>query len=127
MFWMYAAFITLVLLLLALDLGVLNRKAHVIEPKEALGWSAFWISLGLAFSGVIYLAYNGHWMGLGLTPDRMSVPVEVEGVGLVYNNGADALAKYITGFVVEKSLAVDNLFVIAMLFTFFKVPRIYQH
>ncbi len=128
MFWMYAGFTLLVFLLLALDLGVLNRKAHVISIKEALGWSAFWISLGLLFSVFIYYGYDRHWMGLGLTVDTMgSAPVEVEGVGLVYNNGASATVKYITGYVVEKSLAVDNIFVIAMLFGFFAVPPIYQH
>ena len=128
MFWMYAGFTLLVLLLLALDLGVLNRKAHVVGIKEALGWSSFWITLGLLFSVFIYFGYEQHWMGLGLTVDTMgSSPVDVEGVGLVYNDGASATVKYITGYVVEKSLAVDNIFVIAMLFGFFAVPPVYQH
>ncbi|HQZ16532.1 MAG TPA: TerC/Alx family metal homeostasis membrane protein [Vicinamibacteria bacterium] len=128
MFWMYAGFIALVLVLLALDLGVFHRKAHVVSVREALGWSAFWITLGLLFSGFIYAGYENHWMGLGLTPDQMTIePVELAGVGTVYNDGADALVKYITGYLVEKSLAVDNIFVIAMLFGFFAVPQIYQH
>ena len=128
MFWMYAGFIALVLALLALDLGVLHRKAHVISVKEALGWSAFWISLGLLFGGFIYAGYENHWMGLGLTPDQMTLePTDVAGVGTVYNDGAEAVVKYITGYLVEKSLAVDNIFVIAMLFGFFAVPQIYQH
>ena len=128
MFWMYAGFIALVLALLALDLGVLHREAHVISVKEALGWSAFWISLGLLFAGFIYAGYENHWMGLGLTPDQMTLePTDVAGVGTVYNDGAEAVVKYITGYLVEKSLAVDNIFVIAMLFGFFAVPPIYQH
>jgi len=128
MFWMYAGFIALVLVLLALDLGVFHRKAHVVSTKEALGWSVFWISLGLLFSAFIHAGYQNHWMGLGLTPDRMTAdPVELPGVGTVYNDGSDALVKYITGYLVEKSLAVDNIFVIAMLFGFFAVPQIYQH
>jgi tellurite resistance protein TerC len=128
MFWMYAGFIALVLVLLALDLGVFHRKAHVVSVKEALGWSAFWISLGLLFAGFIYAGYDNHWMGLGLTPDQMTIePVEMAGVGTVYNDGTDAMVKYITGYLVEKSLAVDNIFVIAMLFGFFAVPQIYQH
>ena len=128
MFWMYAGFILLVLALLALDLGVFHRKAHVVTVKEALGWSAFWIALGLAFSGFIYLGYENHWLGLGLTPDLMTArPVPVEGLGTVYNDGASALVKYVTGYLVEKSLAVDNIFVISMIFTFFAVPAIYQH
>lgn len=96
--------------------------------KEALGWSAFWIALGLAFSGFISLGYENHWLGLGLTPDLMTArPVPVEGLGTVYNDGASALVKYVTGYLVEKSLAVDNIFVISMIFTFFAVPAIYQH
>ncbi len=125
---MYAAFVALVLVLLALDLGVFHRKAHVISVREALGWSAFWIGLGLAFSGFIYVGYERHWMGLGLTVDQMTLtPTEIPGLGTVYNDGADAMVKYITGYLVEKSLAVDNIFVIAMLFGFFAVPQIYQH
>ncbi|MCM2254865.1 MAG: TerC family protein [Vicinamibacteria bacterium] len=128
MFWMYAGFITLVLVLLALDLGVFNRKAHVVSVKEALGWSAFWIALGMAFAAFVYVGYDRHWMGLGLTPDFMSAqPQALEGVGLVYNDGPTAAIKYVTGYVVEKSLAVDNIFVIAMIFSFFAVPPIYQH
>ncbi|MCK6681955.1 MAG: TerC family protein [Thermoanaerobaculia bacterium] len=125
---MYTGFVLLVVALLALDLGVFHRKAHVVSVKEALGWSVFWIALGLAFSGFIYYGYENHWMGLGLTRDMMTVsPVQVEGVGTVYNDGASALVKYVTGYLVEKSLAVDNIFVISMLFTFFAVPALYQH
>lgn len=128
MFWMYSGFILLVLALLALDLGVFHRKVHVVSVKEALGWSAFWIALGLAFSGFIYLGYENHWLGLGLTPDLMTTrPVPVEGLGTVYNDGTSALVKYVTGYLVEKSLAVDNIFVISMIFTFFAVPALYQH
>lgn len=128
MFWMYAGFVALVLLLLALDLGVFHRKAHVVSIKEALGWSAFWVAVGLAFGAFIYAGYERHWFGLGLTPDLMTVaPQAVEGLGTVYNDGSSATVKYITGYLVEKSLAVDNIFVIAMLFAFFAVPALYQH
>ncbi len=128
MFWMYLGFIGLILLLLVLDLGVFHRKAHVISVKEALGWSAFWIALGLAFTAFIYVGYSGHWLGLGLTQDKMTVaPREVEGLGTVYNDKHSAALKYVTGYLVEKSLAVDNIFVIAMIFAFFGVPAMYQH
>ena len=128
MLGIYAAFVALVLLLLALDLGVFHRRAHVVSVKEALGWSAFWIALGLAFAGFIHVGYENHWMGLGLTPDLMAgPPAEVPGVGLVYNDGWSATVKYVTGYLVEKSLAVDNIFVIAMVFGFFAVPALYQH
>jgi len=83
-FWMYAGFVLLVLALLALDLGVFHRKVHVVSVREALGWSAFWIALGLAFSGFIYVGYENHWLGLGLTPDLMTLrPMPVEGLGTV--------------------------------------------
>ena len=128
MLWMYAGFIALVLILLALDLGVFHRTAHVVSVREALGWSAFWIAVGLSFAVFIYFGYERHWLGLGLTPDLMTVaPQTVEGVGLVYNDGSSAAVKYITGYLVEKSLAVDNIFVIAMIFGFFSVPAMYQH
>ncbi|HRC55761.1 MAG TPA: TerC family protein, partial [Kofleriaceae bacterium] len=127
MAWLYLGFVALILALLALDLGVFHRKLHVVRVKEALGWSAFWISLGVAFSGLIYVGYEQHWMGLGLTPDAMSVARTASDGSVYYNDGGSALLKYLTGFVVEKSLAVDNIFVIAMIFGFFAVPPLYQH
>jgi tellurite resistance protein TerC len=118
MIWIWIAFIGLVILLLALDLGVFHRKAHVVSVKEAMGWSVLWITLGLAFTGVVYLGYENHWGGMGSTQD----PVDQ-----VFNDGWKASVKYLTGYVVEKSLSVDNIFVIAMLFGFFRVPLLYQH
>lgn len=128
MIWFYLGFVFLILVLLALDLGVFHRKAHVVSIKEALAWSGFWIALGLAFTVFIYIGYEHHWLGLGLTPDMMTIsPQVVDGVGIVYNDGYSAAVKYVTGYLVEKSLAVDNIFVIAMVFAFFAVPALYQH
>ena len=128
MFWMYAGFTGLILVLLALDLGVFHRKAHVVSVREALGWSAFWIFLGMLFSVFIYFGYENHWMGLGLTADLMGSAIRtVEGLGTVYNDGASATTKYLTGYLVEKSLSVDNIFVISMIFAFLAVPPLYQH
>ena len=125
---MYAGFVALVLVLLALDLGVFHRKAHVVSMRESLGWSAVWIALGLSFAAFVYVGYDRHWLGLGLTPDLMTAaPQAVDGVGIVYNDGASAALKYVTGYLVEKSLAVDNIFVISMLFGFLAVPPLYQH
>jgi tellurite resistance protein TerC len=118
MVWLWAAFIGFVLLMLALDLGVFHRHAHVITVKEALGWSAVWIMLGLAFSVFVYYGYESHWLGLGTSID----PAD----GLI-NDGTTAAVKYLTGYIVEKSLSVDNIFVIAMIFGFFAVPAVYQH
>jgi tellurite resistance protein TerC len=81
--------------------------------------------MALAFAAFVYLGYEHHWLGLGLTPD----PVERSAAfpdGRV-NDGRAAALKFLTGYVVEKSLSVDNVFVIAMLFGYFGVPRLYQH
>ena len=124
---LYAGFILFILVLLALDLGVFHRKAHVVSVREALGWSTLWISLGLAFTIFVYFGYEHHWFGLGTSPDATSIsPAVHEGV-THYNDGGSAAIKYLTGFVVEKSLAVDNIFVIAMIFSFLRVPAMYQH
>ena len=96
--WMWLAFIGIVVTLLALDLGVLHRKQREIGVTESLVLSAVYIALGLAFGGWV-------WWYLG----------EIAGMN------------YITGFVIEKSLAMDNVFVIAMIFAYFAVPRRYQH
>jgi tellurite resistance protein TerC len=118
MAWLWVGFILLVLLMLALDLGVFHRKAHVVTMREALTWSAVWITMGLSFSILVYYGYEHQWLGLGSTVDA------VDGV---VNKGMTATIKYLTGYVVEKSLSVDNIFVIAMIFGFFAVPPIYQH
>jgi tellurite resistance protein TerC len=118
MIWMWSGFVAFVLLMLALDLGVFHRKAHVVSVKEAVAWSAVWLSIGSAFAVFVYFMYEGQWFGLGTAVD----PVD----GLP-NDGWSATGKYLTGYVVEKSLSVDNIFVIAMIFTFFAVPPLYQH
>jgi tellurite resistance protein TerC len=117
MIWPWIGFIAFVLLMLALDLGVFHRKAHVVSVKEALAWSAVWLAMGLSFAVFVYFAYDGRWFGLGSVADTTD--------GLM-NGGATATEKYLTGYVVEKSLSVDNIFVISMIFGSFAVPPIYQ-
>ena len=124
MIWTWVGFILLILGLLALDLGVLHRKAHVIGVREALGWSAFWISLGLLFSVFVYFGYEHHWLELGLTADGK---VAIDPVDKTPMHGHTAAVKYIMGYVIEESLSVDNLFVIALILAYFKVPGPYQH
>lgn len=118
MIWMWIGFIAFVLLMLALDLGVFHRQAHVVTVKEAIAWFAVWLALGFAFALFVYFAYDGQWFGLGTVADAVD--------GLV-NDGATATEKYLTGYVVEKSLSVDNIFVIGTIFTFLAVPPLYQH
>ncbi|CAN5334364.1 TerC family protein [soil metagenome] len=118
MIWIWLGFVSFILLMLALDLGVFHRKQHVVKLKEALAWSSVWISLALAFSAFVYVGYENHWLGLGTTPDAVDGRL---------NDGKAAMIKYLTGYVIEKSLSVDNVFVIAMIFAAFAVPTIYQH
>jgi tellurite resistance protein TerC len=118
MTWIWISFVAFILLLLALDLGVFHRKAHAVSLREALGWTAVWMALGLSFTAFIYFGYEHHWLGLGTNVDAVDGRV---------NDGTSAAVKYVTGYVVEKSLSVDNVFVIAMVFGFLAVPPIYQH
>lgn len=113
--WLWFSFLAIVILLLAFDLGVLHRKSREIEVRESLILSAVYIALGVAFAGFVWWAFEGERAAAG--------PAEAAGM----LSGFEAAKLYLTGFVVEKSLAMDNVFVIAMIFTYFAVPRIYQH
>ena len=124
MVWIWIGFVVFVLAMLAVDLGVFHRKAHVVTMREALTLSAVWIAMGLSFSVFVYFGYEHQWFGLGTTPDQTAVSA-TNPQGL--NGGSDATIKYVTGYLIEKSLSVDNIFVIAMLFGFFAVPPLYQH
>jgi len=127
--WAYVAFLGMVLVFLALDLGVFHREAHEVGLREATIWSAVWLSCGVAFAGVVYGAYEHHWLGLGLkTPAYNPDPGPGEAaIILTEVGGKDAATQYLTGYVVEKSLAMDNIFVIALVFTYFAIPSKYQH
>ena len=111
---LWIGFITLILLLLALDLGVLHRRDEEISVRQAILWTIFWVILSLIFNVVIYYAYTHHWMGIGEAEYHIK-------------SGSDAALKYFTGYVIEKSLSLDNIFVIALIFTYFQVPLKYQH
>jgi tellurite resistance protein TerC len=111
--WVWAAFIIFILFLLMLDLGIFHRKAHVITLKEALTWSGVWIGLALVFNVFVYCAYEYHWFGLNL-PEHEP-------------DGRTAAVLFFTGYLVEKSLGMDNVFLIAMIFSYFAIPAMYQH
>ncbi len=97
-FWLYAGFLFLVSILLALDLGVFNKTPRVVSIGSALGWTAFWISLALSFNGLVY-----------------------------YMKGPQAAKEFFAGYLLEQSLSVDNIFVIILVLRFFKVPPQYHH
>ncbi len=96
--WLWIGFNAFVLALLALDLGVFHRKSHSVSVKEALGWSAVWIALALLFNA-----------------------------GLYFWRGPEPALQFLTGYLIEKSLSVDNIFVFVLLFSAFGVPAAYQH
>ncbi len=112
LFWI--GFLALVALMLALDLCVLNKKDHEIGVAEALKWTGVWIFVAVLFGGFIFFAYDHHWLGIGVHA----------GASL---SGADAFMEYLTGYVLEKSLSLDNIFVMAAIFAYFGIPRLYQH
>ena len=106
----WAIFIGVVIVFLAIDLGIFNRTPHVISTKEATIWTTIWVTTALSFSGVIYWLYNNNL---------------VENVNQL--SAMDATIKYITGYLIELSLSLDNIFVIAVIFSSFNVPQKYQH
>lgn len=121
--WAYIGFIALVMVFLALDLGVFHREAHEVSMKESITWSCIWLACGVSFTGFIYYAYQFHWLGLGLeTPTYAAGAIVLGEV-----TGGAAAIQYLTGYIVEKSLAMDNIFVIAMIFGYFAIPAKYQH
>ena len=119
--WFYALFTLGVLGLLALDLGVFHRDAHEVKVKEALTWSVVWISLALLFCWGFW--QYAHWK-LPQDPRLLAAGITAaEAATLADRVGLEFLA----GFVIEKSLSVDNIFVFVVVFSFFAIPSKYQH
>ncbi|HOX55949.1 MAG TPA: TerC family protein [Candidatus Paceibacterota bacterium] len=96
--WLWVGFNAFVLAMLALDLGVFHRKAHVVTFRESLAWTVVWVALALVFNGWVWHHY-----------------------------GSPKALQFFTGYLIEKSLSVDNVFVFALLFSYFAVPAAYQH
>ena len=106
----WVIFICSILLFLALDLGIFNKTPHVISTKEASFWTLIWVSIALCFSFVVFLIFKNNWVA---NPTQLT-PL-------------DAALKYVTGYLIELSLSIDNIFVIAVIFSSFKIPQKYQH
>lgn len=106
----WVIFLLAIILFLALDLGIFNKNPHVISVKEASIWTSVWVGMSFLFAGVIYWLYgNGLIENLDeLTPQEATI-------------------KYITGYLIELSLSIDNIFVIAVIFASFQIPQKYQH
>ena len=103
-------FIAAILVFLALDLGIFNKTPHIISSKEAGIWTGIWVTLSFIFSGVIYWLYQKGYIA---NPESYEPAI--------------ASVKFITGYLIELSLSVDNIFVIAVVFSSFKIPQKYQH
>jgi tellurite resistance protein TerC len=106
-YWVWVLFFAIVLTALFVDVGIVNRKAHVPSRKETFGWAAVWVSLAIGFNIFLYFQ-----------------------VGNYYNDWSLAAAQaklFLTGYLIELSLSIDNLFVFLLIFSFFKVPKKYQH
>jgi tellurite resistance protein TerC len=117
--WLYAGFTVFVMLLLALDLGVFHRKAHSVSFREALGWTAMWVALALAFDAALYLFLRYR---LPLDPRLMALP----GFDPAAVAKATAL-EFLAGYVVEYSLSIDNIFVFVVVLSYFRIPADLQH
>jgi len=150
--WLYAGFVAFVLVMLALDLFVVNRKAHVVRTREALAWTGVCVALALAFNAAVYYIYEHDWMGIGTkfvdTMERADAqrdraqpaelpPVASEAPAPDGENaalrearkspGRTAAVQFLTGWLTEYSLSLDNIFVIALIFAHFRVPAQFQH
>jgi tellurite resistance protein TerC len=106
--WLWVGFNVFVLAMLALDLGVFHRHAHVVSVKEAAIWSVVWISLSMVFNVGLYFFWHN------LSPSSSL-------------SDSEAALAFFTGYLIEKSLSVDNIFVFVLLFGYFAVPPLYQH
>jgi len=115
MIWFWLGFFALVALLLFLDLGVLHRRAKEPTLKSATWWTVGWVCLGLSFAGVVYLIYEHGWLGAHMAGTPAG------------DAGGDAAITYVSAYLLEQALSVDNIFVMSLLFHSFRVPVKYQH
>lgn len=117
--WFYLAFTGFVTLLLALDLGVFHRHAHRVSMREAAIWSAVWVVLALSLN---YLFYQYALWKFAADPRLNAIP------GFVAESAARQVAlEFLTGYLIEKALSVDNIFIFVMIFSYFAIPAKYQH
>ncbi len=110
----WLSFFAIFIGVLALDLGVLHRESRTMHVRQALGWTVVWITVALSFAGLVYGVYEYHWFGWH--SNTVDAP-----------DGAEAAIQFVTGYLLEWSLSVDNIFVIAIIFTFMKIPPQFQY
>jgi tellurite resistance protein TerC len=112
--WLWIVFLAVVFGLLALDLGVFHRRAHALRISEAAAWTTVWVILALLFNVAVYFLYEHHVFGIGGEIGH-------------HLDGEQAALQFFTGYIIEKSLSLDNIFIIALIFSYFSIPAIHQH
>lgn len=135
--YLWLGFLGIVFILLALDLGVFNRKAHVMGIRESLTWTAVWIFMALLFNVGVFFIYaydiggiddHYHHSNVAVSDQTAAADNASFKIGEYdAHRGKTAAIEYLTGYLVEKSLSLDNIFVISLIFSFFAIPQIYQH
>lgn len=138
--FLWIGFILFVLVMLALDLFVVNRKPHEINVRAALGWTGVCIVVALAFNVAVYYIYEHNWLGIGSQFALINAPDAPAGqapeappseaqlpAGVRTGQGTRAAQEFFTGWLIEYSLSMDNIFVIALIFAHFQVPAKFQH
>ncbi len=126
--WLWTGFVAFILTMLAIDLFVLNREAHVVRVKEAIGWTLVCIVLALLFNVAVYFIYKHNWLGIGDAFLQAHKPEPgLTDAPTPHAIGMKAALEFFTGWLIEYSLSLDNIFVIAVIFAHFRVPQQYQH
>jgi tellurite resistance protein TerC len=127
MIWFWFGFFALVALLLFLDLGVLHRRATEPSLGNAVAWTIGWICLGLSFAGVVYLMYEHAWLGAEMAAAPTTHAGAPHAAAAAHGDGSDAAVLYVSAYLLEQALSIDNIFVMSLLFRSFRVPVKYQH
>lgn len=137
----WAAFVVLVLIILAFDLGIFSRESKAISARQALLRTGVYFTLAMLFTVFVGFAYEYHWFDLGIPPEPVEVSPtpgehadgdhaegdEDHGPPLYPTTGYEAAAQFFMGYILEQSLSIDNIFVIALILSYFQVPAAYQH
>lgn len=137
----WAAFVVLVLIILAFDLGIFSRESKAISARQALLRTGVYFTLAMLFTVFVGFAYEYHWFGLGIPPESAEVSPtpgehadgdhaegdEDHGPPMFPTTGYEAAAQFFMGYILEQSLSIDNIFVIALILSYFQVPAAYQH
>ncbi len=129
--WLWVGFVVFVLVMLAIDLFFVNRNPHEVRIKEALGWTGVCIVLALIFNVAVYYIYEHDWLGIGSNFANLTAAAagtsEPGTLTTPTGQGKRAAMQFFTGWLIEYSLSMDNIFVIALIFAHFRIPSRYQH